>query len=319
MKERIVWIDALKMIGLFLVVLGHFLPSGNFCKVLIYSFHVPMFFIVSGFLDALQGKGRRFRFRALLVPWIFWGVLSYLIPYMLGHKFSYSLIDSLFPIKGFKLWNAPLWFLWALLWVDFLAPRCPSIRQCLCESSSKHWFEWLVISMGLTFAYLDFALGFGNVMAYRQVYLGIVFYEIGYLFWQYDVPNWLERHLMLCPALLCLGMVAGVANGQVSIYGSSIQSVPLLIVSAICLSLCAMLAVRKYMSWFSPQYLGGGIFVLCSHYYFLYLWHALAKKFALGTGILLSSVVACLVFVMCMACSNLFGFIKRVSGRYIHA
>ena len=173
--------------------------------------------------------------------------------------------------------------------------------------------------MGLTFAYLDFVLGLGNIMAYRQVYLGIVFYEIGSLFCLYDILRWLECHWTFCPVLLCMGIGAGVANGQVSIYSSLIQNVPLLIVSAICLSLCTMFIVRKYMSWVPSQFFkGGGGFILCSHYFFLYLWHVFARKFAWDVNIFLCSAVACLVFIVCMACGNLLDFIKGVIRRHIH-
>lgn len=46
-KERIAWIDIAKAIAIFFIVLGHQLPSGPLCGYL-YSFHVPLFFFLSG-------------------------------------------------------------------------------------------------------------------------------------------------------------------------------------------------------------------------------------------------------------------------------
>ena len=48
MKERLNYIDFMKTSGIYLIVLGHMFPSPgtNF----IYSFSVPLFFFISGFL-----------------------------------------------------------------------------------------------------------------------------------------------------------------------------------------------------------------------------------------------------------------------------
>ena len=52
-KNRIVWIDWAKVILIYLMVVGHALP----CKwenQVIYAFHMPAFFIISGFLLKLN-------------------------------------------------------------------------------------------------------------------------------------------------------------------------------------------------------------------------------------------------------------------------
>ncbi len=46
-RKRLMWLDAARGIGILLVLLGHTSPSfGKF----IYGFHMPLFFIISGFL-----------------------------------------------------------------------------------------------------------------------------------------------------------------------------------------------------------------------------------------------------------------------------
>lgn len=47
--ERLLWIDLLREIGIILVVVGHTRPP--FTK-LIYGFHMPFFFVISGYLCA---------------------------------------------------------------------------------------------------------------------------------------------------------------------------------------------------------------------------------------------------------------------------
>lgn len=49
---RLVWLDQLKAISMYIVILGHSLlkfKKYGLCKF-IYSFHMPLFFMISGFI-----------------------------------------------------------------------------------------------------------------------------------------------------------------------------------------------------------------------------------------------------------------------------
>ena len=50
MNNRIEWIDDLKVIAIFFVLWGHFASGNEYLCRLIYSFHMPLFFFISGFL-----------------------------------------------------------------------------------------------------------------------------------------------------------------------------------------------------------------------------------------------------------------------------
>jgi fucose 4-O-acetylase-like acetyltransferase len=50
MQKTIVWVDNLKAICIFLVVYGHFADISPFLKNAIYSFHLPAFLLISGYL-----------------------------------------------------------------------------------------------------------------------------------------------------------------------------------------------------------------------------------------------------------------------------
>lgn len=78
--KRIEEIDIAKGIAIIMVVLGHSYSMENGLTQLIYSFHMPFFFIVSGILYRIQydTNGRiifRYKKKAkvLLLPWIIWG------------------------------------------------------------------------------------------------------------------------------------------------------------------------------------------------------------------------------------------------------
>ena len=49
-SERIAWIDAAKGIGILLVVLGHTFNIPVWLHNWIYSFHMPLFFLLAGLI-----------------------------------------------------------------------------------------------------------------------------------------------------------------------------------------------------------------------------------------------------------------------------
>ena len=56
-KRRIDFLDASKGIGILLVILGHILTDKNILLKFIYAFHMPLFFIIAGYVFRI-GKYR---------------------------------------------------------------------------------------------------------------------------------------------------------------------------------------------------------------------------------------------------------------------
>lgn len=55
MKERRIWIDWMKVLGMLFIVWGHFTP--NIMHNFIYAFNVPLFFCISGALTNVPSGG----------------------------------------------------------------------------------------------------------------------------------------------------------------------------------------------------------------------------------------------------------------------
>lgn len=47
-KSHMVWIDWMKVLGIYFIIVGHIFPVG---KEFVYAFSVPLFFLISGFLS----------------------------------------------------------------------------------------------------------------------------------------------------------------------------------------------------------------------------------------------------------------------------
>lgn len=77
-ENRIVWIDYARVIGIWLVVLGHSFCSETM-KLYIYSFHMPLFFLLSGiFWKNLTYKDfLRRKLKTLIIPYVVFNLLVY--------------------------------------------------------------------------------------------------------------------------------------------------------------------------------------------------------------------------------------------------
>ena len=47
--KRLLWIDVAKGIAIILMIIGHTVKFGTYSRNFIFSFHMPLFFILTGF------------------------------------------------------------------------------------------------------------------------------------------------------------------------------------------------------------------------------------------------------------------------------
>ena len=134
MKERIVWLDYGKTIAIYLVVLAHtalYKPAEGF----IYTFHMPFFFFMSGYLFSYSKYPSymefvKRRFRQLLVPYVVINMITYLLWLLVLRNVGSDAgedVGALSPLIAAVTVNAtemvhdvPLWFLAALFMVENL-------------------------------------------------------------------------------------------------------------------------------------------------------------------------------------------------------
>ena len=122
MGKRIEWIDQVKGFGIFLVVYGHNFPI---TEKYIYSFHMPLFFVVAGFFHPIIQNHKAIikRAKTILVPYFLWSFLLFIFWAVLGRSYGESAKHNLSVFKNFigvfyaqgdreyMDWGIPMWFL----------------------------------------------------------------------------------------------------------------------------------------------------------------------------------------------------------------
>ncbi len=121
-NKRLSWLDSLRGFGIILITLGH-LGCFELLERYIYSFHVPLFFFISGYLyrRGTQPLSTYIKKKTLtiLVPFLTWTFLSTMVNVVLGYDII-PLIKRALTINGQLTWNSPLWFLLVLYFVEVL-------------------------------------------------------------------------------------------------------------------------------------------------------------------------------------------------------
>ncbi|MBQ6478594.1 MAG: acyltransferase family protein [Erysipelotrichaceae bacterium] len=119
-QNRIGYLDAAKGIAIICIVIGHaysyYVGNGNCVIPYLYSFHVPIFFVISGILCANRGTihvDLIKKFRELIVPYFFWGTTYQICLGFLavigGESFQQQLSDRV--ITVISLSSGAMWFL----------------------------------------------------------------------------------------------------------------------------------------------------------------------------------------------------------------
>ena len=124
--KRINKIDILRAIGIILMVLGHVFDFfGKFDRY-IHTFHMPLFFIISGYLfrsklDCKLSKLISQKAKRLLIPYISFAAINYVAWFFL-ERGEESWLTPLVRLVTYNTSGLPicgaLWFLTALFWAE---------------------------------------------------------------------------------------------------------------------------------------------------------------------------------------------------------
>lgn len=184
MNSRIKWIDELKGLAIFLVVYGHNFPI---TEKYIYSFHMPLFFIIAGIFHPKKTTYKNVikRFKGLILPYFLWSAILFTFWVFIGRKHGESAETNLSIFKNFlgifyaqggqeyMDWGIPMWFL-PTLFVGFLLFH---FIQMIKNIQIK--FIVLIIFPLIGFL-LPYLIEIKLLWSLDVAFVSILFYSIGY-------------------------------------------------------------------------------------------------------------------------------------------
>lgn len=156
-RNRIVWLDTAKAIGIFLIVLGH-TPLPSYLTKVLFAFHVPLFFFLSGVTFPTKQKIKeknisiakyaKKNFMAICVPYFSICAFTYLFWVFVGRNYGADAllhISPLHPLIGifysvgvdnYLVFNMPMWFLTCLF--------CAKMMLFLVKKMSSSFISYAV-------------------------------------------------------------------------------------------------------------------------------------------------------------------------------
>ncbi len=309
-KNRIEWIDNAKGFGMLLIVWGHcFVPMN--LKIWMYSFHVPLFFFMSGYLYKKRGikETLQVKSRTLLLPYVFFALISFPVGFIYDKGFGIesTFIDhiyQLFYLNGSIGWNGPIWFFVVLFFVEL-------IYSVFSNSKINDWVTALSFFIVGYFVYsYKIILPFGIHIAFWC----IIFFIVGKKIKEYELFSRFTnyKYLMMLIFLVLNLIFAFVNTDTAEIYHSRLGFYPIFFIAAfsgILFVICLFLNSRKIKAL---QILSKkSVLIMGTHYYLLFFLRIVDKflfnNYLFSMQLIPSIINAAFIIIVYMA----FDYIKE--------
>lgn len=260
-SKRVEWLDSLRGVAMFTVIAGHVASMSKNMDLLIYSFHMPLFFAISGALfrvdkyDSLKAcvidKAKK-----LLIPYCWLYALN--LPFwwinrkVLGS--SDATLEDLF--WGFLTSNqalssmvsGALWFLPCLFLVSILFWWLADL-----DRRGKVKLEGSMVVVFLAAVYLCTFYHEPAVWHWATVPMATVFYYLGFVFMnnreailsKFGLHESNGKFAVIAVVLLAVGVSVAFANGKISMHRNDYNDIALMLVAALAISLGLAMCLMK--------------------------------------------------------------------------
>lgn len=268
MESRDNRIDWLKTIGIILVVFGHCpqVPYTVYC--IIYGFHIPLFFMIAGYLTYRKTERPlvqtiRKKAKSILIPYVvFWGISLVISQFFLERSaFSKAWIlqtgkglllgDKYLNVHNFPLWFLPAYFICSILFTAIMKipKRQFGVLLIIAGSFCSVWLQHVTDSVNKAVPW-----------SYQAIPAALLFMLTGYglALLQERKSNWkagckpVGNILLIAVALgmFILGAIeARKLQLQILYIGSYRYLINAIIMMAALYVLCGYLPNRKRVLW----------------------------------------------------------------------
>lgn len=276
-KNRIKWIDFIKGVGIFLVLVGH-VSTNTYINSFIYMFHMPLFFIVSGYLSNINKKEYiKNKFIKLIIPYFIFAIVTYIYWFLIERHLRKQNIDILFPLKNIFLmkatadgyvFNIALWFLPCLFSVEM-------IFFCM-NKMFKKFSTIIMMCISLAFSFFGiYKKSFINLnvrwlFAIDSAIMVMFFYCFGYLLKRYNILNKIRLSRISKVVIVVFGIIILIilsifSNNGINVMNLYIRNYVIFIISPI-VSFAIIYLLSLLLNESSFIMLGRHtLFIMCTH------------------------------------------------------
>ncbi len=276
--ERIIWVDSAKGLAIYLVMVGHLLNASSLTEAnkIIYSFHTPLFFILSGL--TYHHKGLRTQLivakaRKLLYPYIAYMFLSLLFCCFYG---QYELsIENVFYYNAVLYFDEPLWFLLVMFGVI-------CIENITNASTWKNGHQIILMCLFFFFGFVcyEYRDDFAKVLNHfgiNRIVISSGFFTMGNclakMIYGWKESTILRKRTVSVALLIICGLLwigTALVNDRCSMYALLFGDYFLFLLGSLAGSICIMLLCYRFLHMKTLLALSKyGILLLGSQYFWL--------------------------------------------------
>lgn len=282
-SKYIPWIDALKGFGIFCVTLGHLSPWYPL-ETHIYSFHMCLFFFISGYLFTPPHPNSQTesllifinkKFKSILIPFLVWDFWASFAAIVLGAG-KKDTISKFFTLNGEICWNAPIWFLLVL----FIAESLYAIIIKFYKSKKAN----LIVLMASIVLFILFG-GYNSLpLKLNLVPLALFFYGLGNTFHRlYNGHPTAKTPINVIVILGIISVLFGVIlNIRISYTGASFGNIYYCIIAAISGTLFYVLLFKNWQQLGNNKILcllgKNSLIIMATQYWFFRFFDIISQK-----------------------------------------
>jgi len=317
MQSRIHWIDVLKGVGIILVIIGHTLRE-NSLYFWVYSFHMPLFFFLSGYLMEQKEKIIDYKgyisqkCKMLLLPFIVFRIILWAYWFVVESKYR-------------ELDLGPIWFL-IILFINelIIAPILLRYRN-IWHSLLLCVFCSIMLLGGKAFILVNISHSFNDAMMWLlRAFNAGIWFSAG--FFIRKIVRYIPRSKWIKNIAFIFSIVASISlyryNGNISVYSCEYGNFLLYLLLALLGISASFLLCKEYINrnrWL--EWVGANtIVILAIHEPIKRILLKVCELtthisiFDLQNSILYGGAISVIVLVLCIPIILCFKWLRYNSG-----
>lgn len=183
MNKRITWVDVLKGIAMYTVIIGHIEYAPNILKVFLNPLLITTFFFTAGITFSNKLSFKDFltkKVKTILLPWFVFGMFNIFLTQIMTFTEQESLSEQ---IKGLFLQvrgkNDGLWFFTCMF-------CCLILFYFITKYIKNEWLQFVICALGLAFTLVYDKTGLEPIPWHVHIWgSGVFFMYLGYTYKKY--------------------------------------------------------------------------------------------------------------------------------------